>query len=100
MLFGKYIQMSSLTDYADELGVRHHKIATPFKRYWQTDIWNRLFDALLNPRLVKPNGELPICDALAGLRKEMEQWLQSNCNRTSNTLKGLLKKVELSCYQG
>lgn len=99
MLFGKYIQASSLTLYADEFGMQRRKIATPFKRYWQTDIWNRLFDALLNPRLVNPNGELPICDAMTGFRKEMEHWLQSNCNRTSNTLKGLLKKVELSCYR-
>lgn len=99
MLFGKYIQTSSVTKYADELGVQRYRIATPFKRYWQTDIWTRLFDALLNPCLVKVNGELPICDGLAGLRKEMELWLQSNCNRTSNTLKGLLKKVELSCYR-
>lgn len=99
MLFGKYIQTSSLTVHEDPSGLPRHKIATPFKRYWQTDIWNRLFDVLLNPCLVKPSGELPICDTLAGLRKEMEQWLQSNCNRTSNTLKGLLKKVELSCYR-
>jgi len=99
MLFGKYIQASSVVLYVDEFGVQRYKIATPFKRYWQTDIWNRLFDALLNPCLVRPKGELPICGTLAGLRKEMEQWLQSNCNRTSNTLKGLLKKVELSCYK-
>ena len=99
MLFGKYIQSTSLTLHVDELGVQRHKIATPFKRYWQTDMWNRLFDALLNPCLDQPNRELPISETMTGLRKEMEQWLQSNCNRTSNTLKGLLKKVELSCYR-
>ena len=97
MLFGKYIQASSVVTHMHE-GVQKHKIATPFKRYWQTDIWNRLFDILLNPCLVRPAGELPVCDALRGLRKEMEQWLQANCDRTSNTLKGLLKKVEMSCY--
>lgn len=99
MLFGKYIQASSVVSHVDEFGVGRYKIATPFKRYWQTNIWNRLFDALLNPCLVRPKGELPICETLTGLRKEMEQWLQTNCNRTSNTLKGLLKKVELSCYK-
>ena len=96
MLFGKYIQASSVLTFMHEDGIQRYKIATPFKRYWQTDIWNRLFDILLNPCLV--TGELPICDALEELRKEMEQWLQANCNRTSNTLKGLLKKVEMSCY--
>ncbi|CAA7267003.1 unnamed protein product [Cyclocybe aegerita] len=98
MLFGKYIQASSITTYVDD-GVQRHKIATPFKRYWQTELWNRLFDILLNPTLVRPKGDLPVCDAISSVRKDMEQWLQSNCNRTSNTLKGLLKKVELSCYK-
>ncbi|KAJ3504318.1 hypothetical protein NLJ89_g7994 [Agrocybe chaxingu] len=98
MLFGKYIQASSVTTYVDD-GAQRHKIVTPFKRYWQTELWNRLFDILLNPTLVRPNGDLPVCDAVSSVRKDMEQWLQSNCNRTSNTLKGLLKKVELSCYK-
>jgi checkpoint serine/threonine-protein kinase len=97
MLFGKYIQASSVVAHMHD-GIKKYKIATPFKRYWQTDIWNRLFDILLNPCSVKPAGELPVCDALGELRKEMEQWLQGNCDRTSNTLKGLLKKVEMSCY--
>ncbi|KAI6019090.1 hypothetical protein EDC04DRAFT_2576137, partial [Pisolithus marmoratus] len=51
-----------------------------------------------NPCRVRPDGELPICEELAVVRKEMEAWLQSNCNRSSNTLKGLLKKIELSAY--
>ncbi|PPQ94477.1 hypothetical protein CVT25_001110 [Psilocybe cyanescens] len=99
MLFGKYIQANSVVAYMDEDGLSRYKIVTPFKRYWQSDLWSRLFDVLLNPCLVRPDGELPVCDAMGQLRKEMEQWLQSNCNRTSNTLKGLLKKVELSCYK-
>ena len=99
MLFGKYIQASSVVEAQGEDGVLKHKIATPFKRYWQTELWTRLFDVLLNPCTVRPNGELPICNALGELRKEMEQWLQSNCNRTSNTLKGLLKKVEMACWR-
>ncbi|KAI6011772.1 Mad3/BUB1 homology region 1-domain-containing protein [Pisolithus marmoratus] len=99
MLFGKYIEASSVTlvpgsTKADPV----YKIATPFKRYWQTDILLRLFDLLLNPCRVRPDGELPICEELAVVRKEMETWLQSNCNRSSNTLKGLLKKIELSAY--
>ena len=99
MLFGKYIQANSVLAFMhEESGIQKYKIATPFKRYWQTDIWNRLFDVLLNPCLVRSTGELPVCDALGELRKEMELWLHANCNRTSNTLKGLLKKVEMSCY--
>lgn len=97
MLFGKYIQASSVALVPDS-PTKRYKISTPLKRYWQGDIWNRLFDLLLNPCLAKPNGALPVCDELAVIRKDMEAWLQANCNRSSNTLKGLLKKVEKSCY--
>jgi len=97
MLFGKYIQASSVALVPDS-PTRRYKISTPLKRYWQGDLWNRIFDALLNPCLVRPDSTLPICDELALIRKDMETWLQANCNRSSNTLKGLLKKVEKSCY--
>ncbi|KNZ81901.1 Checkpoint serine/threonine-protein kinase bub1 [Termitomyces sp. J132] len=94
MLFGKYIHVGAI----DSASTRH-KLSTPLKRYWQTDLWNRLFDVLLNPTNVKPNGQLPVSEELGVLRGEMEDWLQKNCNRPSGTLKGLLKKVEVSCYK-
>jgi checkpoint serine/threonine-protein kinase len=37
---------------------------------------------------------------LGTLRQEMETWLENNCNRSSNTLKGLLKKVEVAAWRG
>ncbi|KAF9048693.1 Mad3/BUB1 homology region 1-domain-containing protein [Panaeolus papilionaceus] len=86
-------------EYTTEDGEKKYKLATPFKRYWQGELWTALFDMLLNPTLVQEGGQLPIVAPLAEIRKEMEKWLQNNCNRTSNTLKGLLKKVELSCYK-
>ncbi|KIJ62801.1 hypothetical protein HYDPIDRAFT_113900 [Hydnomerulius pinastri MD-312] len=99
MLFGKYIEASSVTHAPDSVESNPvYKIATPFKRYWQADILTRLFDMLLNPCRMRAEGNLPICEELAGIRVEMEAWLQSNCNRSSNTLKGLLKKIELSVY--
>ncbi|KAG6885669.1 hypothetical protein C0993_011433 [Termitomyces sp. T159_Od127] len=94
MLFGKYIHAGAV----DSTGARH-RVGTPLKRYWQTDLWNRLFDVLLNPTAVRPDGQLPVSDELGSLRQEMESWLQANCNRASGTLKGLLKKVEVSCYK-
>ncbi|KAG6873942.1 hypothetical protein C0995_008981 [Termitomyces sp. Mi166 len=94
MLFGKYIHAGAI----DSTSVRH-KLSTPLKRYWQTDLWNRLFDVLLNPTTVKPDGQLPVSEELGVLRGEMESWLQANCSRASGTLKGLLKKVEVSCYK-
>ena len=107
MLYGKYIEASSVvcvTPRQGDDGHQHsgprYKLSTAFKRYWQTDLWTRLFDVLLNPCLVRPDGALPASDTLALLRAEMEVWLQANCNRSSNTLKGLLKKVELSVIRG
>ena len=98
MLYGKYIEASSVVRAAPLKageGAPRYKLATGFKRYWQADLWTRLFDVLLNPCLVRPDGALPLSDTLTSLRVEMEEWLQANCNRSSNTLKGLLKKVEL-----
>ncbi|KAG7089568.1 hypothetical protein E1B28_011238 [Marasmius oreades] len=94
MFFGKYIQGASLTQLNGKT-----KIATPFKRYWQTDLWTRLFELLLNPTQAKPDGRLPVSEEIGALQKEMEVWLQNNCNRAGGTLKGLLKKVEMSCLR-
>ena len=114
MLYGKYIEASSIVHVTPQNGAGggsrgaeqqqpngpRYKLAMAFKRYWQADLWTRLFDVLLNPCLVQTDGALPVTDTLALLRAEMETWLQANCNRSSNTLKGLLKKVELSVIRG
>ena len=115
MLYGKYIEASSIaqatvTPQHNGAGAEQHrqqpssgpryKLATAFKRYWQADLWTQLFDVLLNPCFVRTDGALPVTDTLASLRAEMETWLQANCNRSSNTLKGLLKKIELSVIRG
>ena len=97
MLFGKYFDSSSIISVPSSTPVRY-KLATQFKRYWQGDIWTRLFDTLLNPGLVRPNGSLPIVPELESLRMDMEKWLSDNCSRRSNSLKGLLKKVELTAF--
>ncbi|OBZ72669.1 Checkpoint serine/threonine-protein kinase bub1 [Grifola frondosa] len=102
MLYGKYIEASSVVEtssFAPD-GTPRYRLATPFKRYWQVDIWTRLFDVLLNPCLVRPDGQLPLCEEMEELRLEMETWLQENCNRASNSLKGLLKKVGLAVLGG
>ncbi|KAJ7127002.1 hypothetical protein C8R44DRAFT_701920 [Mycena epipterygia] len=93
MLFGKYIQGNSVSTSKEG----RHRIETPLKRYWQTEIWDRLFGILLNPCTVREDGCLPLCQELGEVRGEMEAWLQAHCNRASNTLKGLLKKVEVLC---
>jgi checkpoint serine/threonine-protein kinase len=95
MLYGKYFESSTLAQGPNG----QYKLATPFKRYWQVDIWTRLFDMLLNPTSVRADGSLPVCQELRELRVEMEEWLQNNCNRSSISLKSLLKKVELSILE-
>ncbi|KAH9917831.1 Mad3/BUB1 homology region 1-domain-containing protein [Fomitopsis serialis] len=98
MLYGKYIEASSVSLVPGTED--RYKLATPMKRYWQGDLWTRLFDLLLNPCLARDDGQLPVCDELAGLRVEMENWLQVNCNRATNTLKGLLKKLSVVALRG
>ncbi|KAL4249777.1 Mitotic spindle checkpoint protein Bub1/Mad3 [Abortiporus biennis] len=101
MLYGKYIEASSVIPAPPSSdGHPRYKLSTSFKRYWQTDIWTRLFDLLLNSSLARADGQLPLCDEIGSLRVEMESWLQANCNRASNSLKGLLKKVALSMLGG
>jgi checkpoint serine/threonine-protein kinase len=104
MLYGKYIEASSVTAVSDTEaevgGPTRYKLAAPFKRYWQGELWSRLFDMLLNSALVLPEGKLPLCEEMCAVREEMEVWLQANCNRASNSLKGLLKKVELMTLGG
>ena len=81
-------------------GRARYRLATPFKRYWQGELWARLFDVLLNPTLVRADGSLPVADELAAVRADIEAWLQANCNRASNSLKGLLKKIGLAILGG
>ncbi|KAG8933587.1 hypothetical protein FRC01_008128 [Tulasnella sp. 417] len=92
MLFRKYIETTAVDGPG---GVKRYKIATPLKRYWNTDLWNRVFDILLNPRLVRSDQKLPISNELAVLREEMEQWLVVNSVKGKGgvTLKAMLKKI-------
>ncbi|KAJ7066952.1 hypothetical protein C8F01DRAFT_1341160 [Mycena amicta] len=92
LLFGKYIE-------ADSVALRdgRYKITSPFKRYWQKEIWDSLFEILLNPCAAREVGSLPVSPELAEVRGQMETWLVANCNRTSNPLKALLRKIERDC---
>jgi len=97
MLYGKYLDATTIT-LSDE---SRQRISMPMKRYWQQELWQTLFDILLNPGLIAEQNRrsIPLHDEIANIRKRMENWLVKNCNRTSGTLKGLLKKVEKSLLQ-
>ncbi|ORY31588.1 hypothetical protein BCR39DRAFT_558055 [Naematelia encephala] len=88
LLFGKYLS----TERDDVDG--KWRISTPLKRYWQQNLWNRLFNALLNPETIRI-GQMPISEELDQIRQDMEIWLAENCQKGGKSLKSMLKKIEL-----
>lgn len=62
----------------------------PFRRYHQTELWTKLFDALLRP------AQVPNTVQLGSVRAELEDWLTSNCEKGGKSLKGFLRKLELA----
>ncbi|KAK8242545.1 Mad3/BUB1 homology region 1-domain-containing protein [Phyllosticta capitalensis] len=123
LLWGRYIETvqdrlsSSPTNLGDAVGggadfggglvgakgpkdARRWKPRDAFKRYWQTELWARCFDVLLNPAFhadapdddnLLPRGS--VVSALADVRRGMEDWLEANCERGVG-LKGMLKRLE------
>lgn len=75
---------------------KRYKLREPLKRYWATEIWNRVFDLLLNPTstcfLEGSGGRLPVLNAMRGVREGMEEWLVGNAERRG--LRGLIRRLE------
>ncbi|QLG74447.1 hypothetical protein HG535_0G03300 [Zygotorulaspora mrakii] len=68
MLFGQFIETVQ--------GVNERlKLKTPFRRYWRQEIWNSVFDTLLNSGSFST---LPITARLAEERSKIEEYLNSN----------------------
>ncbi|KAH7106274.1 hypothetical protein BKA62DRAFT_686522 [Auriculariales sp. MPI-PUGE-AT-0066] len=96
MLFGKHFEGVQIRKDAD--GTPLYTVKEAFKRYWQP-VWPRLFNALLNPARVRADHQLPICDELTSLRKELEQILvtykkPSHLSTRTASLKTLLRKIQ------
>lgn len=91
LLFGKYMDTTS---YVNEQGRKMYKIQQPLRRYWQTELWQRFFDLMLNPTTT-PSESWPITSEIAALRADMEAWLTTHSFHAGKNLKGLLKKVEI-----
>ncbi|OXG95249.1 checkpoint serine/threonine-protein kinase, partial [Cryptococcus neoformans A1-35-8] len=87
MLFGKYMKTI--------ISEGKVKIDQPLKRYWQPQLWQPLFDTLLNP-----GHSLPITNQLTTIREELEGWLEDNCQKGGKSLKSLLRKIELAATTG
>lgn len=71
------------------------KLKEPLKRYWQTELWAGLFDALLNPAAYvsgEERSKMQITRALRACREGMESWLEREGGRKG--LKTGLRRLE------
>ncbi|CCJ28285.1 unnamed protein product, partial [Pneumocystis jirovecii] len=91
LLFGKHIE--TIPEKTLGLGAvrKKYRLASGFKRYWQQDLWKKLFDLLLNPIANAGEKGLPITENLKQVREEMEIWLVENCEKGIG-LKGIIWK--------
>lgn len=96
MLYGRYFDEKSVVEGQEGT----YKLSASFKRYWQVDLWTELFDLLLNPTLVRPGGQLPLCAELTSIRLKFEEWLQKNDRGVARSLQGLIKKVAIASERG
>lgn len=91
LLFGKFI--------ATETEGGKVKVDQGFKRYWQVNLWTKVFDTLLNPYDDEDGERGPILDKLRELREALEDWLEVNCQKNGKSLKQLLKRIELRAME-
>jgi len=99
MLFGKYIDTIVERSGPGELGVsggglRKWKLKEGLKRYWQTEIWGKVFDLLLNPTAnveAEEGTKMPIVKGMKAVREEMETWLEGNSEKGVGLQAGLRK---------
>ncbi|CAG8811461.1 29373_t:CDS:1, partial [Racocetra persica] len=102
MLHNEYMQITPVRTDIDSfssgatISTKKYKPIQSFKRYWQGNLWARLFDMLLNPSLVRSDGRLPITQELSSIRKEFEQYLIANCEKIGKELKAQLKRLEVN----
>ncbi|KAI8905667.1 hypothetical protein DFJ77DRAFT_435375 [Powellomyces hirtus] len=126
LLFGKYMEIvedvrtshASIHEEGDERRPPppRIKLAGSFKRYWQVDIWKRLFEVLLNSGSVSAAAaaareesrtttsdlekEFPAVAEIAEARRELERWLVESSSRAGKNLRGLLKRVATAAMGG
>jgi checkpoint serine/threonine-protein kinase len=87
MLFGKYIDTVADKGTGGGIGgggLKTWRIREGLKRYWQTEIWSKVFDLLLNPTChveAEEGAKMPVLKGMRGVREQMEMWLEGNCER-------------------
>jgi len=98
LLFGKYMEVIKAEGARGLPGLagRKYTIREGLKRYWQTEIWNELFEVLLNSGIYtseEDGGKLPIVNSMRRVRGQMEEWIVSQCEKGVG-LKGLIRRME------
>ncbi|KAL2915994.1 protein kinase [Polyrhizophydium stewartii] len=73
----------------------HLSIKRPFKRQWQTALWSRLFDVLLNSGAY---GDTVLTE-VAAVRSDMQVWLEGASTKGSTMLRGLLNAVQSAAME-
>ena len=97
MLFGKYID--TVADKSIGIGAgsaKKWRVKEGLKRYWQTDIWGRVFDLLLNPGMHvegEEGAKLPVLRGMREAREMMEGWLEENSEKGVG-LQAAIRKLE------
>lgn len=85
MLFGKYIEVKSTPSGNVYLDAN-------LKRYWQLQLWDPLFNLLLNPYPSGTELKLPITEQLKNQRQNLEGWLEANSSKKN--LKKSISEIE------
>lgn len=86
LLFGSYIRI-----------IKHDgrvRLKSSFKRYWQIDLWDGLFNVLLNPYDHETKTFEPRIDHLRNQRELFQAWLQKNSRKQD------LKRIILGLENG
>lgn len=79
MLYGSFIE-TVLVD-------GKYKLGLPMKRYWHQELWNPLFDVLINSA---DYGALPITNKIKEQRERLEDWLEIN----GSSLSAIIRDIE------
>eukprot|EP00873_Tetraselmis_striata_P003418 jgi/Tetstr1/423682/TSEL_014316.t1 len=90
MLFGEYIQVQRLTEPVS--GQRSYRLKAAFKRYWDCDLWEALFNQLLN---WTPLDEVPPWGSLI---EQVQTCWQSN-TEVGKALQTHLRKQAIMLHQ-
>lgn len=97
VLFGKNIDTVKVSPAGDDndgdAGETKWTLNHSWKRYYQVELWTKLFDLLLNPKSARADQLLPIGNELGEVRREMEKFLRDNGEKSGKSLRGMIKKL-------